>query len=82
MRPTRPGAYSFRPVRGKPYRIATPAAAAKLIAALPVADRAVWGTAFYAGLRLGELRALRWKDVNIAAGKLHVPGTGTHTKAK
>lgn len=34
--------------------------------------RAMWATAFYAGLRFGELAALRWVDVNLAAGVLHV----------
>ena len=32
-------------------------------------DRA---TAFYAGLRAGELAALRWEDVNLARGVLRV----------
>ena len=36
--------------------------AASLIAALSPDDRAVWATAMYAGLRRGELRALRWSD--------------------
>ena len=31
---------------------------------MPVNDRALWATAFYAGLRRGELRALRVADVN------------------
>jgi integrase len=42
-------------VRGRRDRIASPAEAAALIAAVPDDDRAVWATAFYAGLRLGEL---------------------------
>jgi integrase len=45
-------------------RAATPAEAAALIDALPEAERALWATAFYAGLRRGELRALRVVDVN------------------
>ena len=40
-------------------RIASPAEAADLLAALPDEDRAIWATAMYAGLRRGELRALR-----------------------
>jgi hypothetical protein len=32
----------------------------------------LWGTAFYAGLRLGELRALRWKNVDLASGVIRV----------
>jgi len=35
-------------------------------------DRALWATAFYAGLRAGDLMALRWSDVDLAAGELHV----------
>jgi integrase len=35
-------------------------------------DRALWATAFYAGLRCGELMALRWCDVDLAAGVIHV----------
>lgn len=59
-------------VRSKPRRFASPQEAAALIAALPRCDRAVWATAFYAGLRRGELRALRVEDVDLAAGVLHI----------
>src|SRR5262249_1777120 len=59
-------------VRGKRDRIASPAEAAALIAALPEADRAFWATAFYSGLRLGELRALRWEDIDLANGVIRV----------
>jgi integrase len=53
-------------------RAASPVEAAELLAALDDADRAVWATAFYAGLRRGELRALRWSDLNEAATEIHV----------
>jgi hypothetical protein len=43
--------------RGGQDRIAPPEEAAALIAALPAAQRALWSTAFYAGLRRGELCA-------------------------
>lgn len=38
-----------------------------LLGALPASERALWATAFFAGLRRGELRALRWDDVNLGA---------------
>lgn len=59
-------------IRGRRDRIAAPAEAAALLAALPSSDRAVWATAMYAGLRRGELRGLRWSDVDLANGKLRV----------
>lgn len=60
-------------IRGGRDRIVSPDQAAKLIDALPTAhDRALWGTALYAGLRRGELLALQWEDVDIAAGQIHV----------
>jgi integrase len=34
------------------------------IGELPEGDQAFWATAFLAGLRSGELQALRWEDVN------------------
>ena len=48
---------------GRRERVAPPDEAAKLLAAVPVDDRGVWATALYAGLRRGELRALRASDV-------------------
>jgi len=60
-------------VRGRRERIASPAEAAALIAALPNEhDRAVWATAMYSGLRLGELQALRDQDVDLQAGVIRV----------
>jgi integrase len=60
-------------IRGGRDRIVSPAQAAALLEALPNAhDRALWGTALYAGLRRGELLALMWEDVDIAAGQIHV----------
>ena len=52
-------------VRGRRDRIASPIEAADLIAALPEIDRALWATAMYAGLRRGELMAMRWEDVDL-----------------
>jgi integrase len=59
-------------IRGRRDRIAAPVEGAALLAALPASDRAVWATAMYAGLRRGELRGLRWEDVDLANGKLRV----------
>jgi integrase len=53
-------------------RVASPEEARALIAALPVEDRAVWATAMYAGLRAGELRALRVSAVDLDADVIHV----------
>ena len=59
-------------VRGRRDRIVDPEVARELIGAVPAADRAVWASAFYAGLRLGEIRALTWADVDVAHGVLRV----------
>ncbi len=57
---------------GQRERIATAAEAAALLAALPAEDRALWATAFYAGLRRGELRALRWSDIDLGRSEIRV----------
>lgn len=59
-------------VRSGRDRIATPEEAAALVDALPSDLRAVWSTAFYGGLRRGELRGLRWEHVDLAAGVIRV----------
>jgi integrase len=53
-------------------RAASAAEAAELLTVLPADLRPIYATAFYAGLRRGELRALRWDDVDLAAGLIHV----------
>jgi integrase len=53
-------------------RVASPEEAALLLAAVPGENRALWATAFYAGLRRGELRAFRWSDVDEAVTAIHV----------
>ncbi len=57
---------------GRRDRIESPESAAKLIDALPEAERAFWATAFYAGLRRGELRALRFVHVDFEASVIRV----------
>jgi integrase len=57
---------------GRRDRIASPEEARELLDALHESDRAIWATALYAGLRLGELRALRWTDVGLDARVIRV----------
>lgn len=59
-------------VRGRRERIASPAEAADLIAALPKQDRALWATAMYAGLRSGELQALTDELVDLDKNVIRV----------
>lgn len=61
--------------RERPARIASRDEAAALIAALPASERPLWAAAFYAGLRRGELQALRWCDVDLAKGLIRVERT-------
>ncbi|HET8954716.1 MAG TPA: site-specific integrase [Solirubrobacterales bacterium] len=56
----------------KEVEIVAPEVAAQLLDVLPVEDRALWATALYAGLRYGELRALRWSAVDLAGGAIRV----------
>lgn len=63
---------SLPAVRHGRVRIADPAEAELLLAALPPADRALWATAMYAGLRRGELMGLRWRDVDLARGVFEI----------
>lgn len=62
------------PAKGskRPRRIVTPKGAAALLAVVPTEDRPIWATAFYAGLRRGELQALRCKDVDLGTNMLYV----------
>jgi integrase len=59
------------PDRGRD-RFATLAKAEVLLAVLPRTDQPIWATAMYAGLRRGELMALRRADVDVASGVIHV----------
>lgn len=56
----------------RPKRIASAREAQALLEALPESDRPLWATAFYAGLRRGELQALRWADVDLGASLIRV----------
>ncbi len=59
-------------VRGRRERYADPREAEALIAAVPQRDRVIWATAMYAGLRRGELRALRVEDIDLEQGLIRV----------
>ena len=59
-------------VSGRRERFATPEEAKVLIGTAPDRDRAIWATAFYSGLRVGELQALRVEDVDLAGGVIRV----------
>jgi integrase len=52
--------------------VATVGEARELVAALPAEDQALWATAFFAGLRRGELRALRWEHVELERGVIKI----------
>jgi integrase len=58
-------------VRGTRDRIASPEEAERLLAAL-AQDGALWATAMYAGLRLGELMGLEWDAVDVDQGVVEV----------
>jgi integrase len=62
----------LRRPKGRRERIAAPEEAARLLAALPDDLRALYATAMYAGLRRGELRALRWSDIDLAKRQIRV----------
>jgi integrase len=59
-------------VTGRRDRIATPDEARRLIAALEHENRALWATAMYAGVRHGELRALRVDDIDLEHRRINI----------
>jgi integrase len=60
----------------RPKRIASREEATALLAALRPEDRALWATAFYAGLRRGEVQGLRVCDLDFAANLIAVEAAG------
>lgn len=59
-------------LKTKRRQIVTPQRAAELLALLPDSERALWTTLFYAGLRIGEARALRVWHIDFGAGVINV----------
>ena len=59
-------------VRGTRDRVAAPNEVAPLLDTLTPADRAIYATAIYAGLRAGELQALLWDDIDLDRNLIHV----------
>ena len=59
-------------VEGRRDRVATPEEAEALLGVLQPGDRAIWATAFYAGLRLGEIRALTMDCLDLANRRIRV----------
>jgi integrase len=59
-------------VRTNRDRVAAPAEASTLLDALPLNERALWATALYAGLRMGELQALDWTHIDLETNLLQV----------
>ena len=59
-------------VRSKRPEIASPERARELLEALPAEQRGLWATLFFAGLRIGEARALRWRDVDFDGGLIRI----------
>jgi integrase len=59
-------------VRGERERVAAPTEIRPLLDALQPLDRAIYATALYAGLRLGELQALQWDDIDLDSNLIHV----------
>lgn len=53
-------------------QVAEPERAERLLDALPPSERPLWATMFYAGLRVGEARALRWRHVDFDGGRIVV----------
>jgi integrase len=59
-------------VRPAQKTVVSPSEAERMIDALTGPDRTLWATAFYTGMRRGELIALRREDIDLATGIIHV----------
>jgi integrase len=63
---------SLPAVRAVRDRIAIPTEATALLDALQLSERALWATALYAGLRMGELQALDWEHLDLDENLIRV----------
>jgi integrase len=54
------------------FRVLSPPEIERLLGAAHMQDAAVFAVAAFAGLRLGEIRALRWGDVDVTHSLIHV----------
>lgn len=59
-------------VRRKQITMVDPTMVEAMLAALSGMDRVLWAIAFYAGLRRGELAALKWENVDLAKSTIKV----------
>lgn len=59
-------------VRTATKRVVSLEVAQAMLAALDREDRVLWATAFFAGLRRGELTGLMREDIDLATGIIHV----------
>jgi site-specific recombinase XerC len=70
----------------KPRRIVAPDVGAKMVAAVPLEERALRATAFMAGLRNGELQGQRIEDIELFEqgrwGLIDVRGAGTASRGR
>jgi integrase len=57
---------------GRRERIVDPEQAAKLLSALPLEVRSIYGLAIYGGLRRGEIAGLAWRHVDFGASRITV----------
>jgi integrase len=57
---------------GRRDGIPSPDDLVRFLGALAGPDRAIFATAAYAGLRAGELQALRWEDIDLPCGLIRV----------
>lgn len=72
IRSTLPGISSFRHRDVSRHGSRWPLKSAQCSRVLPPEERALWATGFYAGLRPGELCALRWFDVELGSSEIRV----------